>query len=177
MRHKLIFVILFCVGLFIEILAFYISQADNIPIILKFISPKYVQANKTYEKLEKTKNITIEEKGEGFSIIETIILDELKILNPDKDLTFINVTSIDWRSTAINTTKGFQRTIEAKLSNGQIYKSDLETLKSKINELKTNNIYHFATFVFILGVIIQIVGFIIQLFEQIRANRGRLPIF
>ena len=59
--------------------------------------------------------------------------------------------------------------VDIKLSNGQTVKWDMYEIKSKIEKLKSNVIFEWATILFILGLISSITGIVLEI-RKIRTN-------
>jgi hypothetical protein len=153
-------VILFVVGLLLETAAFLGDQASSISFILKFIAPNYIQAKKGLEKLE-TKNELIPQDI-GFTQINQIFFDLLRPQVEPEVLEKISILKIRREGAILGfSTKRVKEIVPLKieLSNGQTVDWNWESLDTEVEKLKQQNIFKYATVIFVIGAIVQIVGF------------------
>ena len=86
-----IFITLFIIGLFIESVAFFVNQIENIPFAIKIISPKYSDSLKGLQKLESS--LVIEPSDKGFDEFQEIFLNLLREQNPSQNIDSITVSN------------------------------------------------------------------------------------
>jgi len=159
-----IFITLFIIGLFIESVAFFLNQIENIPFVVTIISPKYSHSLKGLKKLESS--LIIESQDDGFTEFQEIFLNLLRKQNPSQNIDSISV--LKFQREGARMTFSQKRTkevipIKVFISNGQELDWNLEELTSKIENFKKKNTFVISICIFLLGVTIQIVGFIIEL--------------
>lgn len=143
------------------------GQADNIPFVLRAISPDYVGAMEGLKRLEST--MALVPKESGFKEISNIFHKELSTLNPTKRLEQISIIKIDRRSPSLRFNRKRAKEIipiTFHLSDGQQAHWNLEILMDRVKKLKKGNVFIFAIAIFAFGVIIQFIGFVIQTIEK-----------
>ena len=162
-----IFITLFIIGLAIETVAFFISQMENIPFVLKIISPKYAHASKGLEKLESS--MILEPPDEGFKEFQEIFLNLLRKQNTPEKLTSISVLKFQREGARLALSE--KRTkevipIKVFVSNGQEINWNVEDLVKNIEKFKKKNTFVTSIIIFLFGISIQITGFIIELSKK-----------
>jgi len=159
---KNITLILFVSGIFVETIAFFIGYAEHVPFLYQVISPTYYCANKGFEKLRDVK--LLKQTDKGFIQISQLFKDVAAKQNPAEVVERINPTEFI-RKGAMQafSTDRVKEVIKVgvKLSNGQTVDWDLNEISSMVKALKSTNTFQWALKIFSLGVLIQIIGFII----------------
>ncbi len=159
-----IFIILFIIGLAIEIVAFSVNQMENIPFVVKIISPKYARASNGLEKLGSSMVLT--PSDEGFNEFQEIFLNLLRDQNPSEPIASISILKFQREGARlVFSQKRTKEVIPVKvfISNGQEINWNLEDLIANIEKFKKQNTFVTSIIIFLIGVIIQIIGFIIAL--------------
>jgi hypothetical protein len=154
-------IVLFIIGLLLEALAFLGSHAENVPFVLSVVSPSYVKAKDGLRQMEKVMVLIPNQRG--FDELSGLFLKKLVLWNPTKDVSSINVMKITrQKSVFIINRFHANETVPLifTLSNGQNLKWDLEALTESVNNLKATRLFLASIVVFVLGVGIQISGFV-----------------
>jgi hypothetical protein len=162
MRRSVI--ILFILGLLFEIAAFIGGHADSIPFVLQVISPSYVRAKQGLKNLDTDMTLSPDELG--FAEISRVFLERLAKDNPPEKLANISIIKIYRKRAYLGIGRkraGEVIPITFVLSNGQEIDWKLKFLSPLINELKSKRVFLAAVIVFMAGVSLQIIGFILQL--------------
>ncbi len=159
-----IFTILFIIGLVFETVAFFVNQMENISFAVKIISPKYAHASNGLAKLESSMVLT--PSDEGFNEFQEIFLNLLRAQNPSEQVASISV--LKFQREGARLTFSQKRTkevipIKVFISNGKEIDWNLEDLVKNIETFKKKNTFVASIIIFIFGVIIQIIGFVIEL--------------
>lgn len=160
-------IVLFITGLILEALAFLGSHAENVPFVLSVVSPSFITANNGLKEMERTMVLTPNQRG--FDELSALFLKQLALWNPDKDISTISVVKITRENPALV----FGR-LHAKekvpltftLSNGQDLKWNLEALMKGVNNLKARRLFLASVIVFVIGIGIQILGFIVEILDR-----------
>lgn len=158
--------ILFAIGLMLEILAFLISNASNIPLLLSLLSPTYYNAQQGLMKLNLDKILI--SKDDGFQEISTIF-NKQSIEEGRPDLATIAFVKFIQKTPQMGysvKSAGVQTPIVGYLDNGQIINWYLEDISADIDTLKSGNIFWEAVIIFSFGVIIQFIGFVIKMHKS-----------
>ncbi len=156
---KNIALILFIFGIFVEALAFFIGYADHIPFLFRVISPTYYRLNKGLEKLRDVKRLKPTDKG--FVEISQLFKEITAKQNPSEIIERINPTEFIRKLTfSSDHTKEIIH-VDVKLANGQTVSCDLSEIPTMVKALKSTNTFKLALVIFSLGVLMQIIGFII----------------
>ena len=154
-------VILFLLGLFLEIAAFFIGQANDIPLVIKIISPNSSKAEAGIRALKKSKHLTPNEYG--FKQISEFFFDDIVSRGPSAKLADVSLEKIRLQKYMYdNMDIWHTRPLTFELSNGKTYDWDIESLTGQINELKKGRLLKMACVIFFVGIVTQIVGFIIE---------------
>ena len=155
-------VILFFIGILIEALAFIGSKAEDIPFVLSIVSPSYANAKDGLSEMERT--MVLLPNQDGFIELSAIFYKNLVLWNPGRDVSSLSVVKITRKKA--NMTVG---TLHAKevvpliftMSNGQDLKWELGALMEDVNNLKAKHLFFTSIVVFVIGIGIQILGFIL----------------
>ncbi len=154
--------LLFAIGILIEVAAFFIGYADYVPIVYKFISPSFYRANIGLERLSATE--ILEPQDLGFPEIAQLFKNVAAKQNPPDVVQKTQVTQFVRKGAALAfSTKRAKEVIniEVKLSNDQSVEWDLNEIAPMVDALKTSNTFYWALALFFVGVIIQVIGFLI----------------
>jgi len=155
--------VLFGIGLVLEIIGFLVGCADNIPFIIKFISPRYAKAKVGLQILDKSDELNVQDCG--FGEIAQIVMGELRLNNPPEKLSSVSVTKIFRGNAKLAFSKKDVRKripVTVELSNGQKPEWDLEALTSWVNDLKSKGVFKIAVIVFLLGIAVQVISFVVD---------------
>ena len=165
-------IVLFIIGLLLEALAFLGSHAENVPFVLSLVSPFYVTAKDGLKQMERT--MILIPNQSGFDELSGLFLKQLALWNPGKDVSSVSVMKITRKSPAL----AFDR-LHAKekvpliftLSNGQDLKWDLKALMEDVNNLKAKRLFLASVVVFVIGVGIQILGFVVEMPDRKKSRQ------
>ena len=153
-------VLLFSLGLLIELSAFFIGTADYAPIVYKIISPSFYRANNGLEKLREKK--VLETQDQGFHEISILFKSVAAKQNPPDVVKNIGITQFVRKGAmlAFSTDRAKEVIkVEVKLSNGQSVEWDLNEIESMVGGLKTANTFRWALGMFFVGALVQVIGF------------------
>lgn len=153
-------IILFAIGLLVEILAFSLSHEEQFPKLQPFLHLKYFEAKSGMEILRRNKSLYPGDTG--FDVISRMFFDMKKLQNSLKLVDKIFIQKIEYFHAA-TVSFGNSSTIgkiELKyiLSNGKTLRVPLKFVNQKVDELKNKNIFRISIIIFAIGVIIQIIG-------------------
>lgn len=162
---------LFAIGLLLEIAAFLGGQADNIPYVSEIISPSYIEAIEGLKVLDK--EMILYPKDHGFKQISKIFLEKAAEENPPEKLVKIVVLKIQRKGARLGFSERHAKEeipIVFELSNGQKLEWQLEHLIESVNKIKADRTFKVASVIFILGVVLQIIGFVSDLRQNKKAR-------
>ena len=154
---------LFIIGLVIEVLAFFLSQTDNISFMQKLLLPEFYKSINAIHLLEKNKELVPNDIG--FSEIEYLIISIVKQKFVQKSNEDIKVLKIEKERARISFGENKAREmipIKILLSNKLILKWDLYGLKKIIDEYKKSNLLLISIIIFLIGIGVQINSFYIE---------------
>jgi hypothetical protein len=157
-------VIFFIIGLCLEVVAFFVGYADNVPLIFRVVSPAYARAKQALSTLRGGEELSKEHSG--FKEIASLLLKELKSHNPPERIATIDVIRIiPEKPVLMFSTKqvGPKTPIVVELSDGQKPEWDLESLEDRVSQLKSTHLFRVAIGIFLLGVVVQVIGFVVDL--------------
>ena len=155
--------ILFIIGLLLEAAAFFSSQAEDIPLVLTALAPRYVAAQVGLSKLDSDLVLTSDDPG--FAELSNLLLAEAANQNAPEVVSLLSVTRITrGRPSLVFNRRTVRERIATTfhLSNEQEINWDLAVLTNRVESLKSQRLFVAATLVFIAGVLVQIIGFVIQ---------------
>jgi hypothetical protein len=160
--------LLFVLGLVLEIAGFLLGAVEHIPFVLRFVSPDYLAANQGIKALEKGE--ALREPTSGFEQIASIFINEARSQNSPDIIAKIKVQQfrLAGSSGIAFGRAGVRETVPVTvtLSNGQEVSWELPDIKKKVEELKTSNLFIWGVVLFIAGVLFQIAGFLIEWYEK-----------
>lgn len=158
MKHLPLLV--FAIGLLIEVAAFFVGYADCVPVIYKVISPSYSLAINGLDKLREKK--VLEPQYRGFIKISELFKNVASKQNKPEIVEKIEVTQFVKKGAmlAFSTERAKEVIkVEVKLSNGQSVEWDLNEIERMVANMKSSYTFWWAMAVFLVGVILQIIGF------------------
>jgi len=161
---KRIAVILFIVGLLFEFAAFFGDQAANIPFVMNLVAPKYAQAQLAIRTLDANKK-TLESTDTGFAVISELFMAKLREQNDPKEVAQISIQKFSRGNAKLGFSPNRAREvipITVTLSNGQELEWNLASLTTRVAELQNRNLFGYTLIVFLTGVVIQCIGFIVD---------------
>ncbi len=148
---------LFVLSLLLEIVGFLLGASEHIPLILKIVSPTYLAAT---DGLQNIQQGTVLNQGKpGFNEISKLYLKTLE----DKSLHVISFQATG--DAGLKYSRGGlidDIPVRVILSNEQNNMWDLARIKDRVSELKDKNLFQWGIGLFISGVLLQIVGYIID---------------
>jgi len=151
---------LFVLGLLIEVTAFFIVNADDVPLVYKIISPSFYRANNGLNMLRETKKL--EQKDQGFPEIAQLFKNVAVKTNSPDVVDKIDVTQFIRKGAMLAFSSDRAKEVikvEVIFSNGQSVNWDLNEIDSMVKDMKTSNVFRWALIMFFIGVLIQIIGF------------------
>ena len=160
---KALTALLFIVGLALEGFAFLGYYEDDIPWALRLLDPTFAHASKGYQTL-MTED-TLKPSQEGFDELSKEVINQLAPLNTSNEVEFSEMYVTGFRhilgSTQIVTPRGMFDTsaIMVEMSNGQSGQWDVQFMGKLIEENHRKSILHYSVAVFMLGAILQVLGF------------------
>jgi hypothetical protein len=156
-------IIVFVVGILVSICAFIADKVDHIPVVLRMLAPEYSHVETALAKLRDIKSLA--PADEGFSEISKLFFQTAARKNPPELLATLSITKLT-RQTAMmafgENQVGEVVPLEVELSNGQKVRWDMKQVEAQAASLKEGRIFHFSVGLFILGVILAAIGFIID---------------
>ncbi len=156
--------ILFVLGLLLESVGFLLGAVDNIPVVLRIVSPRYVTASHALEILASDR--VINASVPGFEDIAGIFLNAARSQNSPEAMRTIEVQELRLKgTTGLAFGKAAVREtvpVVVALSNGQEVDWDLVTIRKQIEDLKGHQLFGWAIGLFVAGIISQVVGFIVD---------------
>jgi hypothetical protein len=161
-KKKKINLILILTGLFIEIAAFALSNAEQIPWITALISPGYYNATQGLNTLEQKKELFPSEPGFN----ELVQLFYNKAQQPLAQLLFKEYTptrihcSMASLKLSTNTIGGTVPVI-LEFPNDNKIEWDFWELQEVVETLKERKLFVYSGFIFLFGIIVQIFGLLI----------------
>jgi hypothetical protein len=156
-------IILLIVGLIIESVGYMIDKADVFIFIVHMISPRYVLGEKAIASLKAEKELMPDDPG--FSVVEHLFKQETLRQNPPELVQSISVMRMNLEGAGLAFGTGGVRPrqpLRVTLSNGQTVDWDINLLQNELDNLKLNSLTTTSVVVFVLGILFQIVGFIIE---------------
>lgn len=160
---KKLTIILFFLGIFLEMCSFCFSQVEHISLVSEIVSPAYAKGMQGIKRLEA--NETLLPKDMGFPAISAVIMSSLQELNPPERLSRITVQKI------VSVPRGTDIKIGGKsifggISNVRVTFSNKQELSFMIDGLRTklvnahfNTLFIVACGIFVIGVLLQLCGF------------------
>ena len=157
-------IVLFVLGVFLTIAAFFIDHSNKIHFVLSIVSPNSAKAKQGVESLySKEMLISVDV---GFKQISKIFLKELATLNPPEKIKNIEVVSIKKKSEVglTDSDVGIKENvpIEIELSNGLKTERNLKEIESLIDEDIQNSLLVTGFIILFTGVSIEILMFVIK---------------
>ena len=157
--------ILFVIGVLLEGAALMLAYPTRFPFVLKVISSDCEKGKQALQLLDNRKPLVPD--SPGFPVIEKILLARLKNVNPPEVFDKVKITKITRTKTIVRKsfmTQGEVNIIplEVRFSNGQKYKWDLVKLRQEVADLQEEDFFMAALILFNLGVLIQIVGLVLE---------------
>jgi hypothetical protein len=156
-------VVLFIFGILLAVSAFLGDKADSVPFVLSLLVPEYTEAQSGLAELGK--KMTLSPGDQGFESIANIFLSRLAEQNPRDRLAGVTITKIERHRPTLVFGKlraGEVVKVTFTLSNGQTIDWTLDKISEGILALKAARIFGFSAIVLFIGILIQIVGFMIQ---------------
>jgi len=161
-------VMLFFIGLMLESAGFLLGAAEHIPLIYRMFSPGYVSAMEGLETLETQQ--LIDDSVTGFVELSNIFVNEASSQNTSEIMNRIRVTN--FRLTG-NSGLAFGKTgvretvpVSITLSNGQKVEWNLVKIRQKVQQLKNRSIFAWGVALFVLGLFVQVLGFVVGKHER-----------
>jgi hypothetical protein len=156
-------VTLFVIGILLAVAAFLSDKAENLPFVVPLLAPEHAKAQEGLQGLEK--KMTLTPTDDGFGSLAAIFLARLSDQNPPERLVGITVVKIERHRPSLVFGKlraGEVVTVRFVLSNGQSLDWNLDKLAEAVSALKTHRLFIFSAFVLAAGILVQILGFILQ---------------
>ena len=180
--------VLFVLGILFAICAFLGDEADNMPFVLRLVAPEYTECQSGLVELEK--EMILSPGDQGFEALAKTFLSRLARDNPPDRLAGVSITKIERNRPIAAFGKllaGQVVKVTFSLSSGQTIDWSLDRLSEAVLALKTGRIFPFSAILLSGGILIQIVGFLLQvrearrklgtIFAGAQAGKGDLSIF
>ena len=158
---------LFLIGVLLAVAAFVGDKADNIPLMIDLLAPRYVEGAAALNTLQT--KLVLSPGDKGFDVVKEVFLSKLSAENPPEKLAGIEVTKVERKRPMISF--GMLRAGEVvpvifSLSNGQTLDWNLDALSSEILKFKTSRLFRFSALVLAGAIAIQTSAFFVQARES-----------
>lgn len=157
------------VGIVLEIAAFLVSNADEIPFVLHVVSPDYARAMEGLARLESGGLAASQllPGMPGFEECADLYIQMFRQQASQEELADLRINRFHHLprvSLDLSPGEGSRtvRHLEVHLSNGQQVSSSLESLEAKIERLKRGDLFSVSAFVFCLGVLLQVLAIVAE---------------
>ena len=170
MRRITIF--LFLLGLLFEFAAFCGDQAKDIPPILRFIAPDYVNATAGIGILSTKKLLKAGDLG--FKELSSAFLNKLMELNDPEEVSKVSVQVFKRGTARLGFSVDRAREvipIQVEVSNGQTLEWSLESATEEVAKLEKQNLFRYSLVVFFTGALIQCIAFYLERKESRRPKK------
>ena len=153
---------LFVFGLLLEIFAFLISNTSNLPWMHRLLSPTYYKAQKALQKLDSEKELI--QADYGFKeVIKKFREKAIEEGHPEvSEISVIKIVRGNPKMGFSANSAGVKTPIDFHLEGGKTVGWYMEEIIAKIETLRTKNLFWWGVGLFTIGVILQIVGFVIE---------------
>jgi hypothetical protein len=158
--------LLFIIGVVLQVPSFLVSQADNLPWVSALIAPQYFNARKGVERLSQTG--ILRPGDSGFAHLQIVAMDRLKRDNDPRDLARISVAAFRFGDTTVSPA-GQRRNLRLDLSNGQSVDLELTDIEERVALLKSGHFLAYSGLLFMLGLLLECGGFYL---ERRNAHQG-----
>jgi hypothetical protein len=165
-RTKTSALVLFVLGILLAVGAFLGDKADSLPFILSLLSPKYTEAQSGLTGLGN--KMTLSSGDQGFRILANMFLSRIEEGDPPDRIADVTITKIERRRPTLVFGKRRAREVVKvtfSLSNGQSLDWTLAKLSEAVLALKAGRIFLFSASVLFVGILTQVVGFMMQVRE------------
>jgi hypothetical protein len=157
-------VILFFLGLILEVIAFFGGHADDVPSVVRLLSPTYANLADAKDQIDKGKELV--PGNRGFDPAASMFLDVLRAQNPPERVNAVSVRSIRGEGggtvSAMGKLLAQDTDLKVTLSNGQTLDWKLSDVEARMRELRQGSIFHASVITFIAGLVLQMVGFFLE---------------
>ena len=154
---------LFILGLVLEFLGFVTSNSEQLPFAMQWVSPVSFNASVAVAQLRNLERL--EPEGQGFAEFETEFRHRISEINAPDLVRAISVKEI--RGVLPKVTVQIPSlqvepriSVEFALSNGQTARHRLDSYVSDFDRVRRKDLLSVASWVFGVGILLQIVGFI-----------------
>jgi hypothetical protein len=161
--------VLFIVGVVLELGGFLVSNAEEIPAVSRIVSRNYAFAKEGLATLETGSKMNTEllPGMRGFDQCAELYMTILRNQNPPESLRGVSVTRFFHPAEVtqvfdVNRGVRSKRPLEIQLSNGQKVHSTLESLQAKIEPLKSSSLFMAAAAIFGIGLAFHIAAFVCE---------------
>lgn len=165
--HKRTFV-LFVVGLVLETAGFFGGHAEDIPLVTKILVPSEASISEGVRHLETNPDLSPGQPG--FDAISKLLLRLLKEQTSQPLIFLPSVRKIYVESSGTLSFGGQllaqNSQLKVQLSNGQEVAWDLAGIRDEVKRLKETRVFWAAVGIFVVGIIVQCVGFYLENKEE-----------
>jgi len=166
---KIAGIILFVLGLIVAISGYCLSNADDIPGVFRLFAADYVEASSALSAVKSKR--TLQPTDVGFDVLSQLFRDDIaRRADKPELLAQLSIEKIERYKTVALKVGGFQaasdEAVRYTLSNGQTLKWQLSAVQSRIDTLKHKALFRISLWIFIVGIGIQALGFVLQLCEK-----------
>lgn len=154
---------LLILGLVVESLGYAVDKADVFQFVPRIISLTYAESEAGLAFLQQGQPLN--PLDPGFSSISEIFKDVLREQNPPELVARVGIVRFVPREPDLDIGPygvSRRRGLAVYLSNNQKVEWDLEALRGLLDEIRQNHLTRASILLFLSGVVLQIIGFIVQ---------------
>lgn len=160
--------ILFIVGLLVYCAAFFLSNAESIPIVERIIAPRFVKARQGLDLLNQRGQLLPTDLG--FGSLESLVRQRMKEDIDPVMVDRIAITRIGFGDATFSPEKQ-QRSIRISLSNGQVIDWDLKVVGERVESMRRTSFHRGAIVLLVIGLVLSISGYGLACAERAHAKR------
>ena len=166
-----------CFGVLVAVFGFYVSQAGQVPWLLRRVSPKYLRGIEGLRKLRTEE--TLVPSDNGFSELAEIVMIRQKEANPSKDFGTIRVENFALGGAMTYKYKGKRADmlipVNYDLSDGSGGPQTIGGLRIELEQIRMKNIFQWMAILLFVGIgFLEIPTIIIQVAKEPKI-RPQLP--
>jgi len=147
-------IVLKCFGVFIGIVGFFVSQADQVPWLLRILSPEYLEGMEGLSTLRNKSPLCPNDKG--FAALSNIIMKHEQETDPSKDVGIIRVKKFSHMGSISGKHKGKSADaltlISFDLSDGGGGVETIGSLRIKLEQFRMNKTFRWMAFLLFVAI-------------------------
>jgi hypothetical protein len=168
------------VGVLIAVTGFYISQADQVPWVLRIVSPKYLPGMEGLRKLEVDESLMPGDKG--FDELCDIVVARLRPANVSRDFGIIRLEEFKLLSVMKTEYKGKSALmllpVTFEMSDGGGGVETIPSLQLGLDQIRSRDVFHWIAALLFLGMgFVEVPTIVIQCLENRRSKAKKGPCF